>query len=450
MAGSGTVTPIQPGAPTGFDVAQPLPYTLLSLPRYARIMGVNPVHFQGAYAGSTFPVSPNRNNDVWPRYSWQANDRVSHDDLAHAIANAERDIADVLGYWPAPMWIEQDVREFPRYYRRDLFRQGGLNVRGQRVGLNVRWGKIISPGQRAVSLVDTATVAGGSLAYTDEDADGFAETATVQLDTTLTNPCEIKVYFSGVDGEQEWEIRPARSKTISSGVFTAVFDSWLFINPDVQSAFPTDAGFSAIDISTVGNYVVSVDVYREYTDTTATASTFYWEPSPPYLDSLCSICGGSGCAACTLTTQNGCLHIRNAEAGIVVPEPATYSASSGAWGATCFTVSRDPDFVKVYYYAGALDNRWLRGSTCDPLPRHFAEAIAWIATARLERPFCAGTVGTALYNKMQTDLAVTQGDVSFFVAPDDLANPFGTRRGEVQAWRRINGLTERRMTGVAI
>lgn len=448
MAGTGTVTPIEPGAPTGLDVAQPLTYTLLSLPRYARLMGINPVHFQGATAIDIFPVAPNRNNDVWPRYSWQASDRVSHDDLAHAIANAERDIADLLGYWPAPMWIEQDVREFPRYYRRDLFRQGGLNVRGQRVGINARWGKIISPGQRAVTLIDTATVAGGSLDYTDEDADGFAETATVQLATTLTDPCEIKVYFSGTDGEQEWEIRPARSKAISEGIFTAVFDSWLFINPDAQSAFPTTAGFSAIDISTVVNYVVSVDVYREYTNTSATSATFYWEPTPTITSALCPSCGGTGCVACTLTTQDGCLHVRDANAGIVVPAPAAYS--DGAWGASCFTVSRDPDYAKMWYYAGALDNRWLRGSTCDPLPLKFAEAIAWMATARLERPFCAGTVATALSVKLQTDLAVTQGDVSFFVGPADLSNPFGTRRGEVQTWRRMRGLTERRMMGAAV
>ncbi len=60
---------------------------------------------------------------------------------------------------------------------------------------------------------------------------------------------------------------------------------------------------SAIDISTVANYVTSVDVYREYTDFTQASTEFYWETS-------CELCGGAGCSACSLSTQDGCFHVR--------------------------------------------------------------------------------------------------------------------------------------------
>ena len=41
--GSGTMTPIGGGvAGTGLGIANPIPYTWLSLPRYAQILGVNP------------------------------------------------------------------------------------------------------------------------------------------------------------------------------------------------------------------------------------------------------------------------------------------------------------------------------------------------------------------------------------------------------------------------
>lgn len=419
-------------------------HTLLSLDRYAAIMGVNPVHFQGAAGTSYWPVSPNRNNDVWPQYSWQANDRVSREDLARAIANAERDITDVIGYWPAPMWIEQEIREFPHYYRRDLFRVGGGNVRGARVGINAAWGKIISPGQRAVSLVADSTAP----VYSDEDGDGWAETATLSFATTLTDACELHAYFEDKAGAQEWEIRPARSKSISGGTATLVFDSWLFVDPDLQTLPPTTEGWSAIVVEDTSNYVTSVDVYREYTDTTDTSAVFYWEPTPERLGVLCPNCGGAGCQACTLTTQDGCLHIRDANAGIVVPQPATYS--DGEWGGTCYTVCRDPDYVKLYYRCGLTSDRWRRGIECDPLALHFAEAIAWMATARLERPFCAGTVATALYKELQIDTSFTGTDSSYFINPIDQANPFGTRVGEIRAWRRIRGMPERRMRGVAV
>jgi len=312
------------------------------------------------------------------------------------------------------------------------------------VGINAHWGKIISPGQRATSLVADST----TVTYSDPDGDGWSERATISFATTLTEACELKVYFEDKSGAQEWEIRPALSKSISGGVATLTFNSWLFVDPTLQTLPPTTDDFTAIAIDTTANLVTEVDVYREYTDTAGTSATFYWEPTPQYLNALCPACGGAGCQACTLTTQDGCLHIRDAEAGIVVPQPATYS--DGEWSSSAFTVCRDPDYVKLWYYAGLLDNRWLRGVECDPLPQAMAEAIAWMATARLERPFCAGTVATALFNKMQTDMSVTQGDVSFFVPPGDMANPFGTRRGEILAWRRINGLTERRMVGVAV
>lgn len=419
-------------------------HTLLSLDRYAKILGISPAHFQGAAGNNYWPVKANRNNDLWPQFSWQAQDRVSREDLAHTIYTAESDIASVLGYWPAPRWIEQEVRDFPHYYRRDLYRVGGGNVRGSRVGVNTRWGKIISPGQRAVSLVaDSAAIV-----YSDEDGDDWDETATISFATTLTNACELKVYFEDKAGAQEWEIRPAKSQSISDGTATLVFDSWLFVDPALQALPTTTDDFTAINIDTTANFVTKADVYREYTDTIGTSATLYWEPTPQYLNVLCPSCGGTGCEACTLTTQDGCIHIRDAERGIVVPAPATYS--DGEWSSSAFTVCRDPDYVKIYYYAGLLDNRWLRGVECDPLPLRLAEAIAWMATARLERPFCAGTVATALFNKMQTDMSVTQGDTSFFVSPGDMANPFGTRRGEILAWRRINGLTERRMVGVAV
>lgn len=77
----GVGTPITPGVGTGLSLALPLKPTLLSLPYYAQIMGINPVHFQGAAGDDVWPAG-GVCGDVWPRYSWQYADRVSHEDLA--------------------------------------------------------------------------------------------------------------------------------------------------------------------------------------------------------------------------------------------------------------------------------------------------------------------------------------------------------------------------------
>jgi hypothetical protein len=120
-------------------------------------------------------------------------------------------------------------------------------------------------------LVGAATVAGGTLVYSDDDGDTFFETATITLPTALTNACELKVYISDTNADPGWEIRRPQSKTITGGNFVGVFDSWLFVDPDLQSEYPTTpggTGFTAIDISTTANFVTEVDVYREFNDST--------------------------------------------------------------------------------------------------------------------------------------------------------------------------------------
>jgi len=434
------------------SIAQPLPYTLLSLDRYAKIMGINPAHFWSAYAPDlnpqVFPLGGQCSN-IWPHYSWQKSDQVSHYDLAVAIKQAEDEIARYTNFWPAPKWITNEVHKYPAHYNHTAY---GLmwNVRGQKKSIAARWGKIISPGQRAVSLIGTATVAGASLVYSDEDGDGLAETATVSLATTLTDANEINVYFSSKSGAQSWEIRDARSKSISGGVFTGVYDSWLFIDPDTRGAFPTSDGFSAINISTTANYVSTVDAYREYTDTTAKSAQLYWERQPNNTGLFCSICGGVGCESCTLISQDGCAHIRDVRHGFLVPEAATYDADTAQWIGVATTECREPDQVKIWYYAGDLSDEFLSDATHLRLSDWWAQSIAWLATARLERTLCNCNNVTALADHLRTDLAESSGDVSRFLPTEKLLNPLGTKRGEVIVWDRISKFSEKIQKGYAV
>lgn len=434
-----------------FNIAQPLAYTLLSRPTYAQVMGINPVHFAGAFAQDIMPIGHNSQNDIWPKYPWQSSDRIAQQDLVVAINSAEKDVSNYLGYWPAPDWSAQEVHRIQRHHRRDVWRAGMRNLRYNQIAVRAKHGKVITPGRRAVSVVGggPATVAAGSLEYRDEDLDGFFETAKIELSTTLTDTCEIKVYFVDTDADRRWEVRPLRSVSISLGVVTIYLDSWLLIDPDLQSAYTTTAGFSAIDISTTANFVTEVDVYREYTSTIVDSSLFFWEPTPRQSPFLCSTCGGAGCVNCQLQTQGGCLHIREAEQGIVVPMPATYDADDAEWDYNCPTLCRNPEQVQIWYKSGLLSDEYLNGYVCTEMPLDMATAIAWIATARLERPFCAGTNLTALCKRLRRDTAVT-GQQGFQLTNDDLANPFGTRVGEIMAWRKIGNLVENNLVGVAI
>lgn len=421
---------------------------LLSLDRYARILGINPVHFQGANGQNVWPLQDNNCNDLWSRHSWQFSDGVSHDELATIIQGVEREIENYLGYPLAPRWIAKEMHPYPKYHRRDTIDHSGMNAGGMTKSINLNWGKFIQGGRRATTSLGSATIAAGTLAYSDQDGDGFAETAIIAfpgIAATITDACEIKVYFSGTSAMPEWEIRPVRSKTLVGGVFTAYFDSWLFIDPDLVAFHPTldnsGGNYRALDITTTANYVTTVDVYREYNNFTAVSAELIWENDPISIMAFgCPSCGGSGCEACSTVTQDGCLHVRDVDSGIAVPVASTYDSDTETWTASAWTECRAPDMVRVWYYAGDVSNEYLAGRTCDPLRHDYAMLIAMIATARVEREFCSCANVSALTSKWRTDLAFSGEGQSYTIPFQLLGNPFGTRYGELEAWKRLSGL----------
>jgi len=94
--------------------------------------------------------------------------------------------------------------------------------------------------------------------------------------------------------------------------------------------------------------------------------------------------------------------------------------------------------VKLWYRAGAFSNAYLTGDSYDPLSDDLAHAIAWMATARLERAFCQCGNTTALADHWREDLAKNTQSASQILSMTLLDNPFGTRRGELMAWQRIS------------
>jgi len=315
------------------------------------------------------------------------------------------------------------------------------------------YGKIIEPGQRAVSdRIGVPSIGGPPTSLIEfSSAIGpatFDETVTVTQETTETDECEVKVYFTGHNGDPEWEIRPARTKAIATGTFTATFYAWQFIDPDLWETLPSHAedGTPAINLDVAASYVTEVDVYREYNDPTATSAVFYWEPEPADIGGgICSCCGGTGCVRCTLTEQEGCATLRNPEMGFLTAAPATYT--DGAWASAGWSVCRDPDMVKLYYYCGNLDELNLAGRRCDGLSDQWARIIAHLATSRLRRPLCDCSGVSSLVDWLQTDLALATREATYTVLWDDLSNPFGTRRGEMETYRHLRALEPERIGG---
>lgn len=447
---TGWGTPVSGGSGTGLRLATALPRTILPLATYAKMLGINPMHFAGAVAPSHDIMPSGGCDDIWFKYEWQDNDKVSLWEVAEEIRTAEQEVANFIGFWPAHYWTENELIRYEHPFARE-YRGNGRNIQGRAKSAHLRYGKVISPGKRAVSLQGTATVASGSLAFTDEDSDGYSETATIQMATSVTDPNEIKIFFTNTNGQLEWEIRPVRSKEISGGVVTIVLDSWLLIDPDLYEAYPTSAGSSAIDVSTVANFVTSVDVYREYIDDTQSSVEFYWENG--YLTGTtltCPSCGTIGCTVCGYGSQDGCAIPRSHDNGEIVAYPAAYDNENATWQVSQWAACVEPDFMKVSYLSGDQSQEYLQGRTRDPLSLFWAQVITWIATARLPRPLCTCGVIQEKTQYLARDMAnFTSGD-TFFLTPDAMNSPFGTRRGEAMAWRRLLRLTPERRLNVAV
>lgn len=409
---------------------EPLPYTLLPLATYARVMGINPVTFAGATAVTVFPVT-NSCTDIWPRHTWQHADIVSREELAYEIANVEHEIAQVAGYYPAPNWIVKESHPWPKYHRNDNLYSLSYGYKTKQLD----HGKLIRQGRRAVTLIDDDV----AVAYSDPDGDGFLELATVTVaGTTLTqaDAQKVGVYFIDEDGAQEWQVRPLKNVTVTAGTLVITLDSWLLIDPDVDGAYPTDTGYSATNISTITNFVRTVDVYTEDVSTTEYSTVFYWEP----LD--------VGTTDFELQTQNGGFTINDPDIGLITPAPATLSA--GDYTVAAWSQCIEPSRFEVWYQAGDRSRQYVNGTALEPMSNWWAQIIAWMATARLERPACSCGNLTALTTWLQEDLSRIGSETSYQGRDDVLNCPFGTRRGEVKAWEKIRRVSEQIIQGVAL
>lgn len=217
------------------------------------------------------------------------------------MRQAEDTAAKYLGYYPLPKWISEEEHVLTSSYVPEYY--GFANSRGMPKSVLTRWGKVLELGVKALSLIE----ADAAIVYSDSDGDGYDETATVSVITTVTDEEEIAVFYP--DETESWEIRPVEI-SLSGGTATITFRRELAVLPDLIERMPSPSDpHLVIDGDDDANFLTTVDVYRRYTDTSQQV-VFYVEP-----DVSCS--GG-----CSPTEATGCGYIRDANRGIVAYKQA--------------------------------------------------------------------------------------------------------------------------------
>lgn len=391
--------------------------TLLSLDRWAQILGIDPFSFNQFET----PV-PNAHQceDVWYQHIWQ-HDYLSRSEVATAIAEAEAAFAEVAGFWPAPQYIVDEALRYPKHHDSRIF-STGRTARGYMKPVQLQWPYVVSGGvlNRTVMTDSPATPV-----FSDPDGDGVEDRFTITITNayaggTVTDPKEIAVYFTSTDRNGEtlsetWRIRPV-NVVISGGTVTITGHKTLLVKPDLTLGTNTQA----LDPAVGTNFVTEVEVYRTFVDVTATDGIPYqgvavWDVPPD-------------CASnCQEQVKALCLGHYDLENGIVTASFGTPTEWPYGW---------QPDRLRVNYVAGYPANA--QGYMDD----HMARIITYLSVALLPHEKCGCERSQRILNywrsKPNEDTKNDRG--RSFTLEEINTNPFVERNGALWAWKRVRQL----------
>ena len=421
--------------------------TKLPMDRWARILGFDPRHFNQVEV-SQLPIhTPASCNTVIAQWSWQSSDKIAREDIAQAIQQAEWDIEDYLNFNLLPTWIVDERRHMTQPGIPYVLNIGARDARGFAQSLGPLSGHFISGGIEAKDLIEASS----PVVYTDQDGDGYRETATITAATTVTDPEQIAVYYPGEGARDEWEVRPLdnprthrRDVSISAGVVTIVLATEQLVDPDLLDALAV----ASVDGSDILNFLATVDVYRHYNDPQQQA-TLLWNPHGGFCG-----CSDGSCPACQHSTQAACLLASNFENGIVRFSPALFNATTGEFTAQSFAVGRMPDNIRLWYRAGFQDKSDRRVAPLIEMDDQMARAVTFLSIKYITRPFCGCENIVNLTKHLAEDLSInlsTEPKTTSYQLSDRILDiPFGQTRGAIQAWQIVNAGERRIGRAVAL
>jgi hypothetical protein len=420
-----------------YGMARAKTQTLMPLDRWAELIGFNPLHFNQVVLSDRNVDNGFSCGQTIAQYGWQAHGRVGREEIAQAIDRAEKDIARELGYDVAPRWHEAESIQLPHAERWRLHPYAHIGLRAR-----LLHGYVLSGGREA--LVELPAGAGVTVSYSSlfGGSGAYEETATIVVSTTITDPQEIALFYPGLGPDTAWEIRPitvvidtdaqeatitCRREQLVKPEFLEDISAW----DEVDGIEDADTGF-----------LTTVDVWRRYNDP-ATQVRFIATPSGLAFNAfglLTCGCTGSGCPTCGYIVQSGCMTVRNRREGGVQLSPADWDADLGDYTASDTLMVPAPDKCLVWYRAGYYDAN--TESPFKNMTRELEQAVVALSLSYLSRPVCGCDGIKDLHEYYATDFAEISGDAggSLSYVTGYVDNPFGTKRGCIEAWKKIRSM----------
>lgn len=415
---------------------------LLPLYTFFEIIGLHPWHSFGIGGTGALKVT-SECNDIVRRYNWQNVQAAGHQAIEQSIEAAETKLRSYLDFSVAPHYVVETL-PWPAY----------TPVDGRWPTVKLQEGEVRAVGVETLASIST----GAAVTYTDVDGDGVEDTFSVAAATSVTDTSQIAVYFSsgdrfsgwgaGVALAPRWRLLPVQV-AISGGTVTVRGPKQLCVKP-IKYEGVTNVGTNGLDPADTTNFVTTLDIYQRYTgidgNTVATSqAVLTWETRPCHgwwcCCSSCSIAAdpysGSPYDPAAVAQAVARVGIRDARTGLVTPAEAVYDSTTNSWSAQYATVCDYPDRVTVRYLAGyplASD-----GQMQEP----FRTIVARLAAAELSARVSGCETANRELWRWQFDLARSGGanDEQYgAVSAQDLDNPYGTRRGQVEAWKITRNL----------
>lgn len=409
---------------------------LLPLDTFRDLLGYHPWHFWG-FAHNTLAPVTSKCQGLLREYPWQDADRISRFDVRRALGRADEKLREQLGYSVAPRYAEQTL-SFPRPAERSFQYAGSAGSDGRWLSIQLQEGQLQAIGIETLTLIDDAVI----VTFSDPDGDGLNERFTLTATVTAgLSPSEVAVYFAAADrlnGEaagERWRVEPVKV-SITGTTATITGPGWVLAKP-IKYEGRTNIG-QGLDPTVATNFVTTLDVYRRYTSSAGTTAetaqgVLTWETLPA--DGLGSCCGSSTDSStdpAAIAQAIARVGIRNARQGWVMPGQAAYNSTSGTWYTVNWSSCRQPDRATIRYYAGLA----LVDQQMDP---QWRDVVAHLAAAELPRPGQGCDTANHWLSYWQFDLARSSGanDETYGLSAEAINNPFGSRRGQVEAWRRV-------------
>lgn len=310
----------------------------------------------------------------------------------NAILASDEKFRNFAGYWPVP------TQECDEYHFQKPYTSGTIRL---------KTGKIKALGEYVYDILEEIDL--GDSEFLDLNGDTVLDTVRI----TTTKPMsvgdldEIVLFMAEEDREfvDTWcrsQIRPVKVSEPIEGTLRIDIPIWNLVRPVLYRGYST----GAIDPNDVSNYVSKVVIYRKWIDDTR-AITIMRRTD---VDCACSS-DATECYDC----ENVDACIVNAQAGIIRVDMRNNDKNS------CYC-SKCAHRMCIKYIAG----------DCG-----YPDLISRMAAAELRGDICCGTSPEVRYWQADYIGVDSRGRVTTSLLVSEQGNPFGTKRGQVEAYRYL-------------